>query len=114
MKKMRHLPSEEKGAESPRLTLRSTAAWCGSTRSIFHISLNPHPDDKLTDEQLSRIDTVGMRDQRTFFEDQKYYSTLFHELVHSTGLNTRLSRHEKNKDHKFGSQDYSQEKQAAW
>ena len=59
------------------------------------------------------IDTVCIPDQRTFFKDEQFYSTLFHELVHSTGHRNRLSRHEKIKDHKFGSKDYSQEELVA-
>lgn len=59
------------------------------------------------------LDTVCMPDPRTFFEDQLYYSTLFHELVHSTGHNSRLGRHERIKDHNFGSKDYSQEELVA-
>ena len=54
-------------------------------------------------------DEVHMPDPNTFFEDEKYYSTLFHELVHSTGHRKRLDRHSKFPDHKFGSRDYSQE-----
>jgi len=59
------------------------------------------------------VDTVCMPNQRTFFHDEQCYSTLFHELVHSTGHRSRLGRHEKIKDHKFGSQDYSQEELVA-
>ena len=58
-------------------------------------------------------DTVGMPPARTFFNDEKFYSTLFHELCHSTGHSRRLARHEKIKNHKFGSQDYSQEELCA-
>lgn len=58
-------------------------------------------------------DKVGMPDQRTFFHDEQCYSTLFHELVHSTGHSRRLGRHEKIKNHQFGSQDYSQEELVA-
>lgn len=35
------------------------------------------------------------------------------KLVHSTGHRSRLGRHEKIKDHQFGSQDYSQEELVA-
>jgi len=59
------------------------------------------------------IDLVCIPDQRTFFHDEQFYSTLFHEFVHSTGHRSRLARHEKIKDHKFGSHDYSQEELVA-
>jgi antirestriction protein ArdC len=58
-------------------------------------------------------DTVQMPSPRTFFEDEHYYSTLFHELVHSTGHRKRLDRHSKFPDHRFGSRDYSQEELVA-
>jgi antirestriction protein ArdC len=58
-------------------------------------------------------DLVCMPDQRTFFKDEQCYSTLFHELIHSTGHRKRLSRHEHIKDHQFGSKDYSQEELVA-
>jgi len=58
-------------------------------------------------------DLVCIPSPRTFFNDHQYYSTLYHELVHSTGHRKRLGRHERIKDHKFGSQDYSQEELVA-
>ena len=54
-------------------------------------------------------DTVGMPDPRTFFHDEQYYSTLYHEAIHSCGHKSRLGRHEKITDHQFGYQDYSQD-----
>jgi antirestriction protein ArdC len=60
-----------------------------------------------------QFDFVCIPDPRTFFNDHQYYSTLFHELVHSTGHRKRLGRHTKIKDHNFGSQDYSQEELVA-
>lgn len=53
-------------------------------------------------------DKVYMPDQRSFFHDEQVYSVLYHELTHSTGHPCRLGRHEKTKDHTFGSQ-YNQE-----
>lgn len=40
---------------------------------------------------------------------ESYYSTLFHELIHSTGHKNRLNRFHDNKDNNFGSKDYSKE-----
>ncbi|MGQ7868703.1 ArdC family protein [Sunxiuqinia sp. sy24] len=59
------------------------------------------------------LDYVGMPNPRTFFKDEQYYSTLFHELTHATGHKRRLGRHEKLSDHQFGSKDYSQEELVA-
>ena len=58
-------------------------------------------------------DEILMPDPKTFFEDEKFYSVLFHEMTHSTGHRKRLNRHEKFKDHQFGSRDYSQEELVA-
>ena len=57
-------------------------------------------------------DKVCMPNQRSFFHDEQVYSVLYHELTHSTGHRSRLGRHEKNKDHTFGSQ-YDQEELVA-
>jgi len=54
-----------------------------------------------------------MPSPRTFYRDEEYYSTLFHELVHSTGHQRRLNRHSKFPDHQFGSHNYSQEELVA-
>ncbi len=59
------------------------------------------------------LDEVHMPDPKTFYKDEEYYSTIFHELVHSTGHRKRLNRHEKFSNHHFGSPDYSQEELVA-
>jgi antirestriction protein ArdC len=59
------------------------------------------------------LDVVKIPNPRRFFTDQAYYSTLFHELCHSTGHRSRLNRHEKFPNHKFGSRDYSIEELVA-
>lgn len=59
-------------------------------------------------------DFVNMPLQNTFENSEEYYSTLFHELTHSTGHSSRLNRHQKNHcSHHFGSQDYSKEELVA-
>ena len=52
---------------------------------------------------------------RSCFESpEAYYTTLFHELTHSTGHTSRLNRFEKNStDHQFGSESYSKEELVA-
>ena len=35
--------------------LRTISARCRTKKTVFHCSLNPHPDEKLSDEALSRI-----------------------------------------------------------
>ncbi len=62
---------------------------------------------------IPSLDKVQMPSPRTFFVDEHYYSTLYHELIHSTGHRKRLGRHSKFPDHRFGSRDYSQEELVA-
>jgi len=58
------------------------------------------------------LDTVTV--PNTFMEPAEFYSTLFHEVVHSTGHPSRLNRFKEEKDdHKFGSQTYSKEELVA-
>src|ERR1700691_1238517 len=55
-------------------------------------------------------DMVGMPARSCFQSPEGYYSTLFHELTHSTGHKSRLNRFEENStDHQFGSESYSKE-----
>lgn len=58
-------------------------------------------------------DSVSMPAQNAFVGGAEYYSTLFHELTHSTGHENRLGRHQTIKNHAFGSQDYSKEELVA-
>ena len=43
----------------------------------------------------------------TEFKKQQYYGALFHELVHCTGHNERLSRKELLESKGFGTEDYA-------
>ena len=54
--------------------------------------------------------TVPMLSQ--YKEKEEYYSTLFHEMVHSTGHSTRLNR-EEGMGNKFASHAYSREELVA-
>lgn len=58
-------------------------------------------------------DHVQMPTFRSFTGPAEYYSTLFHELAHSTGNENRLGRHQTLKNHNFGSADYSKEELVA-
>src|SRR5215469_7605989 len=59
-------------------------------------------------------DVVGMPSRGCFESPEAYYSTLFHELTHSTGHKSRLKRFEENStDHQFGSESYSKEELVA-
>jgi antirestriction protein ArdC len=69
--------------------------------------------DKKRACHIPSLDEVNMPSPRTFFQDEEYYSTLFHELVHSTGHRKRLNRHEKFSNLNSASKDYSQEELVA-
>jgi antirestriction protein ArdC len=58
-------------------------------------------------------DTVGIPARGTFDSAEGYYSTLFHELVHSTGHAKRLGRDGIDKLERFGSESYSKEELVA-
>jgi antirestriction protein ArdC len=59
------------------------------------------------------IDTVGMPARSAFVSAEEYYSTVFHELTHSTGHPSRLGREGIMEHHPFGSEDYSKEELVA-
>jgi antirestriction protein ArdC len=58
-------------------------------------------------------DAVGMPARNTFDSAEAYYSTLFHELTHSTGHSSRIGRDGIEKLNTFGSESYSKEELVA-
>jgi len=54
-------------------------------------------------------DSIEMPPSELFGSDEEYYSTLFHELTHSTGHRSRLHRFNDEELAPFGSGDYSKE-----
>jgi antirestriction protein ArdC len=58
-------------------------------------------------------DTVGMPARSAFHTAEEYYSTLFHELTHSTGNPSRVGREGIMNHNPFGSEDYSKEELVA-
>jgi antirestriction protein ArdC len=58
-------------------------------------------------------DTVGMPDRSAFLAAEQYYSTLFHEITHSTGHPSRLGREGIMNHSPFGSEGYSKEELVA-
>ncbi len=59
------------------------------------------------------LDQVNVPDIKYFDSSESYYSTLFHELVHSTGHEKRLNRKEGMESISFGSDEYSTEELVA-
>lgn len=62
---------------------------------------------------LPADDLVNMPISNLFRSDEEYYSTLFHELTHSTGHVSRLNRAELSKINMLKSHDYSKEELVA-
>lgn len=58
-------------------------------------------------------DTVGMPARSAFNSAEEYYSTLFHELTHSTGHPSRVGREGIMEHNPFGSEEYSKEELVA-
>jgi antirestriction protein ArdC len=58
-------------------------------------------------------DRVGLPSKSLFNSPAEYYSTLFHELAHSTGHAKRLQREGFDKPNQFGSDSYSKEELVA-
>lgn len=59
-------------------------------------------------------DVIGIPSRSAFESGEAYYSTLFHELTHSTGHVARLNRFaDTSTDHQFGSESYSKEELVA-
>lgn len=58
-------------------------------------------------------DTVYMPTPDMFLGDEAFYSTLFHELTHSTGHKSRLARKGVTDLNRFGSHEYSKEELVA-
>jgi antirestriction protein ArdC len=54
-------------------------------------------------------DTIGLPARSLFHSPAEYYSTLFHELAHSTGHASRLHREDFDKPSHFDTESYSRE-----
>jgi len=76
----------------------------------------PNPPAFEQDSRAAYIpsrDTVTMPSRAAFDSQAEYYSTLFHELTHSTGHAKRVGREGIEKIQPFGSEDYSKEELVA-
>lgn len=81
------------------------------------VSAMPHCPPITHKEQRAfynfKEDFINMPKKRSFENDTSYYSTLFHELVHSTGHESRLNRDTLTQMSEFGGEVYSQEELVA-
>ena len=58
-------------------------------------------------------DSIHMPERETFDSEGHFYSTLFHEMTHSTGHESRLGRPGVTNPTRYGSHEYSQEELVA-
>ena len=58
-------------------------------------------------------DIINMPVKVSFINEEEYYSTIFHELAHSTGHSDRLNREGVTDNNSFGSHEYSKEELVA-
>ncbi|MGA2296059.1 MAG: zincin-like metallopeptidase domain-containing protein [FCB group bacterium] len=63
----------------------------------------------LNPRYLPRLDKIEIQSIDNFFSSDDYYSSLFHELVHSTGAKHRLARRGVINEIQFGTENYSKE-----
>ena len=56
-----------------------------------------------------RNDTIKLPEMKYFEPVEEYYSTLYHDLIHSTGHEKRLKRFDSGRVSSFGSEEYSKE-----
>lgn len=59
------------------------------------------------------LDYINMPRRELFLSDEEWYSTLFHEMGHATGHDSRLNRSTVTKSSYFGSSEYSKEELVA-
>ena len=71
--------------------------------------------EKLTDKAFysPAFDYIQVPCKEQYQDVEEFYSTLFHEMVHSTGHKTRLDRLETGANTHFGSESYSKEELVA-
>lgn len=62
---------------------------------------------------IPSVDEINMPLMRSFGQPEEYFSTLFHELAHSTGHENRLNRKGSGEIRHFGDADYSKEELVA-
>lgn len=78
-----------------------------------YLNSSDHPkfESIVSDEAyyMPAFDSVTVPLLKQFDNAEEYYSTAFHELIHSTMKETRCNRREKNKIAAFGSKDYGKE-----
>jgi antirestriction protein ArdC len=100
------------GIKSPEPT--RIIAPLGQCETIVNSMPNP-PSFEQDSRAFYRpsTDTLGVPARSAFDSAEEFYSTLFHELTHSTGHPSRVGREGIMEHNPFGSEDYSKEELVA-
>jgi antirestriction protein ArdC len=96
------------GIKSPE-PIRSFAPIEECERLVAGMPMAPTIDQESRACYRPSTDTVGMPSKTAFSSIEGYYSTLFHELTHSTGHSKRVGRPGIETLNEFGSESYSKE-----
>jgi len=105
---------QTEGIIIPELPQRNFQHITKAEKIIHHMPRSPAIEHKQPQAYyLPSQDLVNMPNANLFRSDEEYYSTLFHELTHSTGHASRLNRNELTKITMFKSHDYSKEELVA-
>lgn len=106
--------TQVKGLESKRETFRSENEPIDDAKDIVNSYFSQLNSPKFTRMEgvpcyVPSEDRVCMPKITDFISSEEYYSTFFHEMVHSTGHNDRLKREGVIGTISFGSANYSKE-----
>jgi antirestriction protein ArdC len=105
---------QTEGIIIPELPQRNFQPITEAEKIIHQMPRAPNIEHKQSQAYyLPSHDLVNMPNANLFKSDEEYYSTLFHELTHSTGHASRLNRNELTKVTQFKSHDYSKEELVA-
>lgn len=95
--KLKWTPLDFEPIKSAEAALAAWEAKPSIKDGMFSAYYSPHKD------------YIGMPSAKSFRSEASYYATLFHELVHSTGHQSRLGRFKEPYKVEFGSESYSRE-----
>jgi antirestriction protein ArdC len=105
---------QAEGIDIPKMEQRNFHPISEAERIIHQMPKAPVIEQKEPQAYyLPSEDLVNMPNSNLFKSDEEYYSTLFHELTHSTGHPSRLNRSELSKINMLKSHDYSKEELVA-
>ncbi len=101
---------QTEGIDLPRVSSRPTVNPIEQCEAIVAGMQNaPHMEQSGRAWYRPASDTVGMPARALFNSGEEFYSTLFHELTHSTGHASRIGREGIEHLNTFASESYSRE-----